>query len=227
MKSVRALLAAILAASAISATGVTAFAAATTITAPSTPTQSDVSSDSATVVATGTTQAPVISVNVPTSMTYILNPYQITGKQQILAPNFTIENKSDVPLKVMVSDCKTSTAPADVKLITKEPTATSKEKEAYIYLRATVGDAVGTEKFTAASATKAGDIVVATADMKAPVLLAALTAGDGAASKDGGKATATFQGKLSAPEEKLWAASDKFDITVTYKFIPQMNTVTP
>lgn len=226
MKSVRALLAAILAASAISATGVTAFAAATTITAPSTPTQSDVSSDT-TVVATGTTQAPVISVNVPTSMNYILNPYQITGKQQILAPNFTIENKSDVPLKVMVSNCKTSTEPTDVKLITKEPTATSKEKEAYIYLRATVGDAVGTEKFTAASATKAGDIVVATGDMKAPVLLAALTAGDGAASKDGGKATATFQGKLSAPEDKLWAASDKFDITVTYKFIPQMNTVTP
>lgn len=228
MKSVRNILAMILAASAISATGVTAFAAATTVSTPS-ASQEDVSSMEATLNATGTTQAPVIAVNVPTSMDYILNPYQITGKPQVLAPEFTIENKSDVPINVMVSDCKPAAAlPSGVSLVSKAPTEKSTAKEAYIYLRATVGTTVDQKAaYTKASATTAGDVLVSGEALAAPVLLASLKAGDGAAAADGGTAKGSFLGTLSTPKEDPWVAADKFDVSVVYKFVPQLNTLTP
>lgn len=191
------------------------------------------------VTMTGTVKTPTVKVKLPATMDIWYNPYGLevdTGiKDQVLTAGLTIENLSDTDVAVYTKTIKatlptTTTKGAEVKLLTKAPTAADTTKSAMLVLRTVVGDAAAPDASTiptdlttikAATATTAGDIVIGTADLKAEVLLAKLE-------KAGANGKATFKGTcvtkivgaMTQAPTYPWTADDNIDVAATFTVKP-------
>lgn len=99
------IIAALMTATMVMSVGVVASASATsnaTINATTNATQSG----SQTIEGTGDVKSPIISVNMPTKFTFLIDPYGINGAGTIASPKINIENKSNVNVDVKLTSMK-------------------------------------------------------------------------------------------------------------------------
>lgn len=205
--------------------------------APQDPNSSAVTDDGAgsltdtghTVTSDGTVKVPAVKVKLPSSKADILlNPYSVTVDtnitDQVISAGYEIENLSLTDVNVFVKDAvATSADPSKLVVSTKEPTAKDTAKNVYLVLRSADAKAnvpdLATEKVTAATATKAGDVVIGGTSLKAPVLLTQLAKSTDNGNS-GGKCYAKILGKMASAPTDPYTTDDKVTVTTTYVIKP-------
>lgn len=227
------LLSSLLAISMLASMSLSSFAA----DAPQDPSSSAVTDDGAgsltdtghTVTSDGTVKVPAVKVKLPSSKADILlNPYSVTVDtnitDQVISAGYEIENLSLTDVNVFVKDAvATSADPSKLVVSTKEPTAKDTAKNVYLVLRSADAKAnvpdLATEKVTAATATKAGDVVIGGTSLKAPVLLTQLAKSTDNGNS-GGKCYAKILGKMASAPTDPYTTDDKVTVTTTYVIKP-------
>jgi hypothetical protein len=234
---VKRLLAVAMAATMILGTSMVAFASETT------PKTADIQDNGkgvfSTTVTTDTTfQAPIVKVVVPTATPVYLNPYKIkttiaavegvnaavTDKtDQIVSAVYTIDNVSNVPVKI---DATITTTPTGAVLLDGEKDTTGLTTK-WVKLTASITDA------TTASNKIEIDLghkyTGKDEDVKPVITIPAGTsisknADTGAITGTGHKANLTFTGTLNPPANVAtsWTDTDKLKIVVKYDIRPQV-----
>ena len=174
-------------------------------------------SEGVTVTATGTAVGATIDINMPTSMDFIINPYGLEGKKQIISPELTIENCGDTDVQVtlnnLTAEITTGANGTAATLATAlvDP-AKSTKKEIFLFLQPQ--DAEGNyaefnSKTDAAKVVKAsGFKAVALDKLAKPV----------SEDADGGKLTMKLMGNANG--NATWTADDKVVVTPVFTFAP-------
>lgn len=180
-----------------------------------------------TVTSEGTVKVPAVKVKLPSDKANILlNPYSVTVDtnitDQVISAGYEITNLSLTDVNVFVKDA-VATSAGKLTVSTKVPTAKDTAKNVYLVLRSADAKAnvesLDTKPATAATAVKAGDVVIGATSLKAPVLLTQLAkSADGTA--DGGKCYAKILGKMANAPTEPYTADDKVTITTTYVIKP-------
>lgn len=172
----------------------------------------------------GTTTVPTISVTVPTSASFIINPFGIeagddSSQKQIISPDIDIVNNSDVKMDVILDGYSATVSSKDGSdKITLSSAAiasnsTSVKKDVFVYLG--VKNEEGNVTFDAK------------ANAKQVVKLAASglntklgTMGIANEDDDSDKITLAFDGSVN--KNAAWNEDDAISVVPTFKFVPQM-----
>lgn len=80
---------------------------------------------------------PVIQIEIPTKLPFMIDPFELGGYGQIYSTDFYITNKSNFPIDINISDV-TCTANDDTIKLSDTPIAsdsTSTEKEIYLFMK--------------------------------------------------------------------------------------------
>lgn len=239
MKKTSKLLSGCLAIAMLASMSLSSFAATPNVGTPGEQSAADLGTTGTNVTINGTVKTPAVKVKLPATMDIWYNPYGLevdTGvNDQVLTAGLTIENLSDADVAIYAKSLKatlptTTTKGAEVKLLTKAPTAADTTKSAMLVMRTIVGDAAAPDPDTiskdlttikAATATTEGDIVISTADLKSEVLLAKLekVAANGKATFKGTCVTKVVGAMTQAPTYP-WTDEDKIDLTATFTVKP-------
>lgn len=232
------LLSSLLAISMLASMSLSSFAATIPSDDTAATVDSGLSDTGTTVNTTGTIETPAVKVKLPATANVLLNPYGLTisGKtDQIFAAGIKIENLTQADVAVYVKDAKATPVGA-LKLATKVPTATDATNSAYLVLRTAVGTSSGaasaadikdidTQAVVAASATKEGDVVIGTADLKSEVLVAKLKkSANGTTAENDGTCYSKIVGKMTTAPANPWTASD--GVTIATVFTVKPTTIT-
>lgn len=164
------------------------------------------------VTVSGTTKVPTISVTVPTSAVFVVNPFGIEvegSHDQIVSTKFAIENGSSVKVDVYLDGFKTiveATASDKINLVTTPilPTSTSSTKDLYLYLEEASALKVGEAKKVVPKTNTTTSLNVKMGTME----------------ETSGKLELKFFG--SANSKAAWDDGDKISVTPKFKFVPQM-----
>lgn len=197
-------------------------------------------SKGANVKITGTTQAPIIKVKVPTTGGLIANPYKLTVKKtddnrlasdssdEIISPTQYIESQSNIDL--WVGGTVTGTPSTDVKLLAASKgdddawAAASKTKDMFLYFQMKTS----TDNTTALTADYADtDLVVAAKAVTISNEMAKASKLTKVTINNAGEAAATsyvafrLAGKLTSNlSTGTWGAKDKVDVAIAFTFLP-------
>lgn len=180
-----------------------------------------------TVTSNGTVKIPAVKVKLPSAdANILLNPYSVTVDSsitdQVISAGYEIENLSLTDVNVFVKDAVAVTA-GKLTVSTKVPTAKDTAKNVYLVLRSADEKAnvesLDARPVSAATAVKAGDVVIGATALKAPVLLTQLAKSTDNGSS-GGKCYATILGKMANAPTEPYTADDKVTITTTYVIKP-------
>lgn len=171
-----------------------------------------------TLTATGTTEAGTININMPDSMSYILNPYKLENKEQVISPEVSIKNFGNTDIAVTLSGLTGKVAGKATLATTKVNSAVSIKQEAFLFLN--IKDSEGQyldiegEKSTE-HLTKALNTAVKASGFKAYTLgklAKSATPGSGA----GGVLEFKIDGNLNS--SVAWAAEDKIEVVPLFTF---------
>ncbi len=205
------------------------------------------------VTGASTTNVPTINVVVPTEVEIVINPYQITYKDenenestdQIITPIYEIESLSNVALAVNVSGltAKGVTAETGITIATAPVTEKITTKSAFLYLEvANETETAGTYAFADAYSSKsATQLVVPNTEVKdakgndiaaaSKEAIVTLAASDGEkAVKAGYKFSGNVVANPVAVDESgvsslaPWTDSDSIGIAFKFTFTPQVAT---
>lgn len=164
------------------------------------------------VVSESTLTLPTISVTLPTTHGFIVNPYNLENAGQIVSSKATISNASDVAVEVSLKSAtaviagETTTSKAVLGIVTDK--ITTKTVELNLVVTPT--------------ATKA--------TLHAPELGVNITGKNTATklvtlNKTDGEATLEYTGKVVAnPTTSPWSSEDKITINAIYSFVPVSET---
>lgn len=237
MKNSKKFLSSILAVAMLASMSVSSFAVDETpgdLTVDNTANTDVLSESGSAVTVNGKVKAPIMKVLLPATAAkdgLLLNPYkvQVDGKEapQVLSAAIPIDNYSSVPVDVFVKNVTATSDTAnggELVISAKAPTAKDTDKNVYLVLRtaATAGDIKTLEegKLVAGSETKAGDIVIGTADLKNKILVAqGLAAGDGTNTK-GGSCVSKIVGQMASNPTKIYTDKDKITVSTVYMVRP-------
>lgn len=228
------LLSSLLAISMLASMSLSSFAATPPSDQTGTEASTDLPTTGTTVNTTGTIETPAVKVKLPATADVLLNPYGLTinsKTDQIFAAGIKIENLTQADVAVYVKTVK-GTPSGNLKLATKAPTATDTTNSAYLVLRTAVGTSaaaptaadikdIDTQAVVAASATKEGDVVIGTADLKSEVLVAKLKkSANGSTAENDGTCYSKIVGKMTTAPANPWTASDGVTIATTFTVKP-------
>jgi hypothetical protein len=205
-------------------TSVTAFAADTTINGPN-----QNGKYSSTVVATGSTTVPTINVTVPSSATFIVNPYNIQvstdsltelsdsdASLSVVSPTYTITSKSDIGLNVDITLQGTIPSGSGVVLSSKALTGKETTKSVFIYLEIKAKS----DTFKG-SYTKASNQVILSKSSTTKKSVCFIPAGT---SSNPSEAELKFFGSAAANPKTAWSKSDTVKATIKFTFRPVAGT---
>lgn len=152
----------------------------------------------------GTLELPTISVTLPTSHGFILNPYNLEDAGQIISSVATISNASDVAVEVSLKSTTATIEGTDTKTKAVLGPVTDKTTTKTIQLDlnvvATAGT-VATEKVTITGKNAVTKLVTLNAET--------------------GEATLSYDGKVVAnPVGNPWSDADKISVSSIYTFTP-------
>lgn len=197
-----------------------AFAADTTINAPTDGTYSS------SVEATGETKVPTINITLSdtSSKKVGLNPYQLKftsggvtdGTDQIVNKEEKITNASDVKIKVNATTTATVPSGSEAVVATAALKGTETTKSIFAYLQIDKGATVTKADYNAKTANQLAFATKATTK-KEMVTLDDSTGSDKVA-------TYKIFGNVAPNPAKAWAATDTVDFKIVYQFEPVVNT---
>lgn len=169
----------------------------------------------ATLDIAATTVGAVINIDVPTTAAFILNPYKLEDKAQVLSPDLTITNYSNVDINVKLNNLVAKVEGEGVTLAAAPVLSTSIKKEVFVWM-----NVKGSGEYAAYDAKTDVTKIAKTTGFKA------LSLGDLAKSADqsaaGGAITMKIDGNMST--SVVWADTDKVTVTPTYAFVPTIIT---
>lgn len=174
------------------------------------------------VKATSTMETPTISVDVPTTLEFKLNPYQMevdSMKDQVVAASSDIVNKSDIAISINVMDLgAVKVDNSELTLLAAPPAADLKTKSAFLYVELKEdGDANKYQTtYKASNKTQLAVPVTKTASKTDMLTLAA-----GASTNT--KANIKVAGNIVANPSKAWTDDDTIELTFKLTFTPQVN----
>lgn len=195
-----------------------------------------------TSVTTDTTfQAPIVKVIVPTATPVYLNPYGIKttiaavegvnaavtdSTAQVVAATYTIQNMSNVPVKI---DAAITTTATGAVLLADDATTDSLTTK-WVKLKATIKGAEGVTTTPAAGVTMdlAHKYTGKNDDVRPTLTVPAGTgiakSAEGVISGTATKAELSFVGTLNSPANvaTAWTDTDKLKIVVKYDIYPQV-----
>lgn len=179
--------------------------------------ESAATAEGVTVTAKGETVGATININMPTSMTYIINPYNLEEQAQIISPELTITNYGDTDVQVTLNGLSALTSEGVTLATAPVDQTKSTKKEIFLFLQTKSAD-VDKPYAEYDSKTDAGKVVKASG-FKAVALdkLAKATKND----KDetvGGSMTMKLMG--SANGNMTWTATDVVTVTPVFTFAP-------
>lgn len=193
-----------------------------------------------TIPGEGTVTPAVIKVSVPTSLNFVIDPYNLDGKGQVVPSVGLIQNLSNVDVDLVVSACTGApVANSGAKIATALPTATTTNNDAYLAVRTILCKSTDTalkiplldtttNKFKAASATVAGDVLATTAGGGKGMLLASLEKAVGANPSAGVDDKGVIQigvvGAVATAPTTPWKAADTLKVDLTFKIVPKLPT---
>lgn len=191
------------------------------------------------ITITGTVKTPAVKIKLPATMDIWYNPYGLDVDSngltdQIVTADLKIQNLSDTDVAIYAKSLKatpptTTTKGAEVKLLTKAPTAADTTKSAMLVMRTVVGDAAAPDPDTiskdvttikAATATTEGDIVISATDLKAEVLVAKLEKANSGSATNKGTCITKIVGAMTQAPTYPWTADDKIDVEAIFTVKP-------
>jgi hypothetical protein len=184
---------------------------------------------SGTVVATGSTAAPVIDVTVPTSVEISINPYRLRitetslldvsgsdATHSIISPTYTITSQSNIGLSVRVGVKATIPSGSGVSLKTTALTGNETSKALFSYIEIiNKGDSFADEY------TDADNQVILSKTYTSKNDACFLAAGTADSPSE---ALIKIFGEANPSPKKAWTTKDKVTIAITLTFIPVAGT---
>lgn len=170
------------------------------------------------VTATGETVGATIDINMPTSMEFIINPYGLEDKEQIISPELTITNMGDTDVQVSLSELSATITGDAVLAAAPVDQTKSTKKEIFLFLKTKSADAEN-PYVAYDSKTDAGKVVKASG-FKAVALdkLAKATKNDKDETVNGGSTTMKLMG--SANGNMTWTETDVVTVAPVFTFAP-------
>lgn len=210
-------------------------------TAPATGvTTGAVTGSSTSMEGVGDIDAPVINVEMPTKFTFLIDPYKIEKAGQIVSPDLTITNKSNVNVDIRLAKMYAAyqndfTGKEDKQPIIQtapwtvggegNPMGTS--KTLYLFLNkkntALAEDGTEAEKVISAVNPKSVSVTDGTAILSGTTsmgILGKATYDKGAFKTIGEKGTLTLAMQGQANEDAVWESTDGVNVTPTFDIIP-------
>lgn len=182
------------------------------------------------VTADSTVNVPTMEIEVPTSLAFTLNPYEMeytpsggtAATDQIVGVEQNIVNKSDVGIAVNIMDLgidKDATGTdTELTLLAAAPTAAIKTKSAFLYLELKAADA----EYQAYKPTNKTQLAVPVTKTVSKTDMIILD------DKTGDVTTANLKvcGSVVANPTKAWTQDDKVALSFKLTFTPQVNKPT-
>jgi hypothetical protein len=175
------------------------------------------------VTATGEQAEITIKVNLPTSFSYILNPYEIDEADQVLSPVSTIENLGNTAIKVsLVKATATIEGNKDslATLATAPITSSSTKKEAFLWVNISTTTEDPSAEYN--SSTDSSKVVNDGTKTTKSLEIATLPASPDDGTTAGGSIKYKLDGSLNG--KASWTAEDKIIVTPTFSFTPTVDT---
>lgn len=184
------------------------------------------------VTASGAVEVAIIDVEIPTAIDFKIDPYNIGGQGEIATSVMTIENKSNVPVKIKMSKLK-GTPGGNANLVASAPAADSTSNDVFLWVGAvtptfdkTSGD-ITSCKAAAYSEAKNQKQVVTTTEATEAVDMGSLiqaTYVDGSydSTNAKGKMYLGIIGDVNTYAEDGWTADDSVSVTATFSVEPQV-----
>jgi hypothetical protein len=199
----------------------TAFAASSTATVDATNASGVYSSTE--ITAQGSMNTPVVKVTVPTSSSFIINPYQLTAtaptdgdvavtnpSAQIVSPEYKITSSSDTTVDLQVGVTVKGTVEGNLKLATASA-AKATTNTVFLYLDARQDG----DSYPAFKTTNTTQVVVGTAAKTQANLLTL---------KKNTSAYYKISGDASSKPATAWSDADKASVAITFTFTPLVKT---
>lgn len=172
---------------------------------------------SSSIEVSGTTEIPKISVTVPTSAAFVVNPFgiDVSGENdQVVSTKFAIENASDIKVDVYLDGFTTvieGSGTDKINLVSTAilPTATALTKDLFLYL----------DEASVPASTKPDIKKVVTKTNTTTPLNVKMGA---TMEPTTGKVELKFFG--TANTKGAWDAGDKISVTPKFRFVPLMVT---
>lgn len=179
------------------------------------------------VKAESTLKTPTINIEVPTTLAFTLNPYQMEvadasgGKlyDQVITAESKIVNNSNVGVSVNVMDlaaAKPEGVTSELTLLAAAPAAGVTTKSAFLYVELkNSADAT----YPAYKPTNKTQLAVPTTKTASKTDMLTLEAGDTTPTE----ANIRVAGNIVSNPSKAWTANDKINLTFKLTFTPQVN----
>lgn len=190
---------------------------------------------SGSVKATGTTDVPIISVTVPSSAAFIINPYNIPFSMQvstdsltelsgaeddpnlsIVSPTYTVKSTSGIGLNVDVKLTGAIPSGSKISLASKELTGKETSKSAFIYFEIKEQSDSFKDSYE-----KANNQIVLSKRATTRKSVCFIPAGTESSPSE---AECKFFGSVAANPKTAWTENDKVTATIVFTFTPVAGT---
>lgn len=186
------------------------------------------------VTGSGSTEAAIIDVEIPTTFTFKVDPFNTEGTgSSVTTTAMTIENKSNVPVEIQMTKLKGTSTGTNAATFATAPLTDSTDKNVFLWVGPVVptfdkssGDIASVKQSAYTEKTYSKNIVSATESQETislgTLLQATYESGSYKETNAKGKMYIGINGAANSNSEKAWESADSIEVTATFNVVPKV-----